>query len=281
MSTLHTGPDTGEDAGPDTGRVWKALADPTRRHILDLLREQPHTTGQLVAHFSMSRVAVMKHLRILSEAGLVLDRKRGRERWHYLNFVPLQAIHERWFRAHEAAWSQSLLRLRERVEAAEVPMSNPSSSGMSLALDIEQELDIAGSADAVFRALTSDIACWWGRPYIAAEATDIILEPRLGGRLYEAWGDEEGSLLALVTALRRPTRLELTGRFHLGVVHSVANFRLSEIPTGIKLSFSHQAVGHLFGPAKNFQSGWGELLGRLKAYVDSGEKRGIASDATP
>jgi DNA-binding transcriptional ArsR family regulator len=74
----------------DTAPLWRALADPTRRRILDLLRERPLITGEIAARFPVSRIAVMRHLEVLSEAGLVTNRKRGRERWHYLNAVPLQ-----------------------------------------------------------------------------------------------------------------------------------------------------------------------------------------------
>ena len=97
------------EANPDDG-VWAALADPTRRRILDLLRERPLTTGGVAAHFPISRIAVMRHLRVLAAAGLVANRARGRERWHYLNLVSLQTIHERWSRPVASGWATSLLR---------------------------------------------------------------------------------------------------------------------------------------------------------------------------
>jgi DNA-binding transcriptional ArsR family regulator len=74
----------------DTALLWRALADPTRRRILDLLRQRPLITGEIAAQFPISRIAVMRHLEVLSEAGLAVSRKRGRQRWHYLNTVPLQ-----------------------------------------------------------------------------------------------------------------------------------------------------------------------------------------------
>ena len=80
----------------DTAPLWRALADPTRRRILDLLRERPRVTGEVAARFPISRVAVMRHLDVLAQAGLVTSRKRGRQRWHYLNTVPLQRLHRRW-----------------------------------------------------------------------------------------------------------------------------------------------------------------------------------------
>ena len=95
----------------DTGLLWRALADPTRRRILDLLRERPRVTGEIAAQFPISRIAVMRHLDVLSQAGLVISRKRGRQRWHYLNTVPLQKLHQRWADPAAAGFASALLRL--------------------------------------------------------------------------------------------------------------------------------------------------------------------------
>ena len=100
----------------DLGPVWKALADPTRRRLLDLLREGAQTTGELCGHFPVSRFAVMKHLAILEESGLVIVERQGRERWNYLNAVPIQQIYERWISGYQAFWASSLLLLKARIE---------------------------------------------------------------------------------------------------------------------------------------------------------------------
>jgi DNA-binding transcriptional ArsR family regulator len=100
----------------DLGPVWKALADPTRRRLLDLLKERPRTTGHLCDQFPVSRFAVMKHLAILEQAGLVIVGRQGRERWNYLNAVPIQQIYERWISGYQALWASSLLRLKARIE---------------------------------------------------------------------------------------------------------------------------------------------------------------------
>src|SRR5262252_5659903 len=100
----------------DTGLLWRALADPTRRQILDLLRQRPLITGAIAAQFPISRSAVMRHLDVLSQAGLVTSRKRGRERWHYLNAVPLQKLHRRCADPAAAGFASALLRLHDTVE---------------------------------------------------------------------------------------------------------------------------------------------------------------------
>jgi DNA-binding transcriptional ArsR family regulator len=104
----------------DLGPVFRALADPTRRRILDLLRMGPMTTGQVSgACPDVTRFAVMKHLTVLEEAELVVVRRRGRERWNYLNAVPIRQVYERWISPFEGVWAESLLRLKAGAEANE------------------------------------------------------------------------------------------------------------------------------------------------------------------
>ncbi|HEV2361581.1 MAG TPA: metalloregulator ArsR/SmtB family transcription factor [Acidimicrobiales bacterium] len=81
----------------DDDLVFKALADPTRRHLLDRLFEREgRTLTELESELEMTRFGVMKHLRLLEEAGLVVTRRSGREKLHYLNPVPIRLIHDRW-----------------------------------------------------------------------------------------------------------------------------------------------------------------------------------------
>jgi len=97
--------------------VFKALADPTRRGLLDQLKDGPRTTGQLCAAFmQLSRFAVMKHLGVLESAGLLIVKRQGRERYNYLNSVPIRQIYERWMGPYAELWSSSLLRLKDYVE---------------------------------------------------------------------------------------------------------------------------------------------------------------------
>ena len=89
--------------------VFKALADPTRRELLDRLFEQDgQTLGQLEADQPMTRFGVMKHLRVLEDARLITTRRRGREKLHFLNAVPIQQIHERWVSKYAQPWAATL-----------------------------------------------------------------------------------------------------------------------------------------------------------------------------
>jgi len=96
--------------------VFKALADPSRRRILDLLRRRPRTTGELAESFDFTRFGVMKHLRVLVEASLVVVVRRGRQRWNYLNPVPIQRLWRRWIRPFETQAADALLRLQGAAE---------------------------------------------------------------------------------------------------------------------------------------------------------------------
>ena len=97
--------------------VFKALGDPTRRRLLDWLFERDgRTLSELEAGLEMSRFGVMKHLRVLEEAGLVLTRRRGREKLHFLNPVPIRLVHDRWVSKYAAPWASALSELKRDLE---------------------------------------------------------------------------------------------------------------------------------------------------------------------
>ena len=101
----------------DLDKVWKALSDPTRRTILDLLRGGPRSTTDIVDEFpDMTRFAVMKHMDVLREADLVVTRSEGRRRVNSLNAVPIRRIYERWMGPFSELWSSTLLRLKDDLE---------------------------------------------------------------------------------------------------------------------------------------------------------------------
>ena len=98
-------------------QVFKALAAPVRRAILDALKDAPQTTGDLCARFAdIDRCTVMQHLKVLEAADLVLVRREGRERWNHLNPLPIAAIHERWIGPYAARAVDLLARLKGDLE---------------------------------------------------------------------------------------------------------------------------------------------------------------------
>jgi uncharacterized protein YndB with AHSA1/START domain len=98
--------------------VFKALADPTRRSLLDeLFRKDGQTLTALEARFDITRFGVMKHLRQLEAAGLVVTRRRGREKLHFLNPVPIQLVHDRWVSKYAEPWAAALSDIKQRLES--------------------------------------------------------------------------------------------------------------------------------------------------------------------
>ncbi|HET6172163.1 MAG TPA: SRPBCC domain-containing protein [Gaiellales bacterium] len=97
--------------------VFNALADPTRRALLDeLFRQDGQTTGTLAQGFAMSRFGVMKHLKLLEEAGLVVIKRQGREKLHFLNPVPIRLVHDRWVSKYAEPWTAALSDIKQRLE---------------------------------------------------------------------------------------------------------------------------------------------------------------------
>ena len=97
--------------------VFKALADSTRRELLDRLRERDgQSLNALEAGLPMSRFGVMKHLKVLEEAGLLTTQKRGREKLHFLNPVPIRLIHDRWVSKYAEPWASALSELKQEME---------------------------------------------------------------------------------------------------------------------------------------------------------------------
>jgi len=110
----------------DLDPVWKALSDSTRRSILDLLRQGPRTTTEIVEAFPhLTRFGVMKHIDVLREAGLIHTREDRRQRINSLNVVPIRQIYERWVGRFEELWASHLLRIKEDAETKAAQAHTP------------------------------------------------------------------------------------------------------------------------------------------------------------
>ncbi len=102
-----------------TDKVFHALASGVRREMLDIVRDQPGcNVGEVSRHFDVSRIAVMKHLAVLEQAGLLISEKKGRTRSLYFNTVPIQMIHAHWSTEFSALWAGKLTAFRYRLEEA-------------------------------------------------------------------------------------------------------------------------------------------------------------------
>lgn len=236
------------------GEVWRALADPTRRALLDLLRSGPRTTGQLAEAFpDVTRFAVMKHLGVLTDARLVVVRRRGRERWNHLNAVPLRQAYERWMAPYAERGAETTLRLKDYVEG----------DVMNGTLDIANEVTIAAPREKVFDALTR-MGQWW--PHRFREGTRVVLEPFAGGRFYEEWGDGSGALYGIVTRLSRPDHIRVDGPMGMsGPVVGVWAFDLEDEGGTTVVKYTHRGFGDIDDETReSYRNGWGDVFAALR-----------------
>ena len=255
----------------DDVAVWKALADPSRRRLLDLLRAAPRTTGELAQAFEVSRFAVMKHLEVLVEANLVCVVRQGRQRWNHLNPVPLRQVVERWLSPFEGAAAAALLRLKRVAEEEAMSLTAPTLSAYELRL----EIPIKASRAKVWRALIADIGRWWpAHFYSVSGAKNFVIEPHVGGRVYEDRGDGMGGLWATVVLFQPEEKLQWSGDIFPdfgGIGRYFATFTLVEKGKQTILHFHDGGFGILkAGHEDSLRSGWQELFGEhLRKYAES------------
>jgi DNA-binding transcriptional ArsR family regulator len=233
------------NATPD---LWRALANPLRRSLLDTLRQGPATTSELArAHPELSRFGVMQHLDVLVEANLVLVERRGRERYNYLNAVPLREWYERWVTPFADSGAEALLALR-KVVLTQTPkgssMQSAESPEHARVVRLEYELPIAASADRVFEVLTQRTLEWSPYSYGEDRTRAIVVEPFVGGRHYEDWGDGAGHLYGWVSEWDAPRSWSTRGRLAAGTTLD-SEYTITDTPDGVIVHVTKVAVGSL------------------------------------
>ena len=261
----------------DITQMFKALSHPARVEILDFLNNGPMTTGELCDKFQVSRYAIMKHLDILEQVCLVVVRRQGRERYNYLNAVPLQQLYNRWVSKYESKLSSSLLNLKDKLEAKERGTLNMDNKQTKLAFgtfQIEQEVTIEASIDRVFKGLTEDINAWWEFRLGGKDSKQLILEPKMNGLFYEDFGNGQGVVWGTVIYYKEPEEIKLIGLLGMrGAVNSHYSYKLETKGSATVLRLSHDAVG-LLEPQweEEHRKGWAYLLGKLKEYIESNKE---------
>jgi uncharacterized protein YndB with AHSA1/START domain len=262
--------------------VWRSVASPTRRRLIELLRDGPRTTGELCRAFRTTRFATMKHLGVLKRAGIVEVRRLGRERWNVLNPGPLREVEGRW---------PGLLPVERHGLAAPAAPAAPASSAPAAPTastatpppatpiaSFSTEAFIDAAPWRVFDALTQNLAAWWGGPHLrSAEATNLVLEPQPGGRFVEEWGHRQGALRAVVTAIKQDEHLELTGTL-VGQAAGVLEIRLERREGGTLLRAELTMGGGDAADSDAATRALDDLFkARLKAFVEEGRRSGVAS----
>lgn len=193
--------------------VWKALADETRRGILDRLREAPATTGELCEAFpQLDRCTVMKHLAVLEHSSLVTIRREGRNRLNFLNPVQLQKIHTRWLSSYTALTAQRMLDVKKRAEEIAPAMENTQTTTLATrAAKYAFEVEINAPKEKVWHLLTED-SSWFPNTYNSNPQTKgFVMEQRVGGLFYEDYGNGNGKLMGMVVGLDAPNRVQVQG----------------------------------------------------------------------
>ena len=275
-SHMSNGPRTVRNEDSLSG-VWRALSDPTRRSILDFLREGPRTTGELAAEFPHSRFAVMKHIAVLVSAGLVISRKDGRERWNYLNPVPLQHMYEHWVRPYEAVWARSMFRFKKAAEQShpEKPMPAPADRTTAGVLRMELEIPIAAPRAEVWRMLTEEVHQWWPRDfYASAEPEAMRFDATLGGRLFEQSADGGGVVWYTVIGVTPGRSVDLAGHLTVafgGPAQTLLRLSLRDEGDHTVLELSDAVVGNVGErTAATLEDGWRALFeSGFKQFVET------------
>ena len=236
--------------------VFKALADPTRRRLLDeLFLRDGQTLSDLEDRFDMTRFGVMKHLRLLEEAGLVVTRRRGREKLHFLNPVPIRLVHDRWVSKYAEPWAATMSELKQRLER---PMEKVF------------EIYIRTTPDRLWEAITD--------PQIRAKynfGAGVQSDWQPGSRL-ELSSPSGGILLAegKVLEVDRPRRLvhtmtALWGDDVRSEGESRVTWDIEPIGDSCRLTVTHDQLRE--GANDQLYGGWPMILSGLKTWLETGE----------
>jgi uncharacterized protein YndB with AHSA1/START domain/predicted transcriptional regulator len=243
---------------PPVDDVFRALADPTRRSLLDELFEQDgQTLSALEERLPMTRFGVMKHLKVLEEAGLVTSRKRGREKLHFLNPVPIRLVHDRWVSKYAEPWAAGLSELKRDLEE----------DGMEKVFEIY----IKTTPERLWEAITDSelrakysfgvgVRSDWtpGSPYKAvhagagftiSEGENLEVDPprRLVQSFNALWGDD--------VKAEGPSRV---------------TWEIEQVEDSCRLTITHDQLRE--GANDQLFGGWPMILSGLKTLLETGEE---------
>jgi uncharacterized protein YndB with AHSA1/START domain/DNA-binding transcriptional ArsR family regulator len=251
--------------------VFKALADPTRRSLLDeLFRQDGQTLGALEARIPMTRFGVMKHLKVLEEAGLVSAKRRGREKLHFLNPVPIRLVHDRWVSKYAEPWAAGLSGLKTRMEEPMLDSENSGKRPWTAAHDEKVfEIFIKTTPERLWEAITdADMR----RKYNFGAAVRSDWAKGSGYELSPAEGSELAS--GEILEIDPPRRLvqSFTAHWSEEVERegtSRVTWEIEQVADSCRLTVTHDqlpanANGELYG-------GWPMILSGLKTLLETGE----------
>jgi uncharacterized protein YndB with AHSA1/START domain len=241
--------------------VFKALADPTRRGLLDeLFKRDGQTLSALGRRLTMTRFGVMKHLRVLEDAGLVVTKRRGREKLHFLNAVPIRLIHDRWIDKYSERWAAMLSDLKHELE-----------EGL---MERVFEIYIKTTPERLWRAITDPelrakytfgvgvYSDWTPGSSYSARATDLTVSP--GTPISEGENLEIDPPRRLVQSFRAlwsdDVKREGTSR---------VTWEIEPVGDSCRLTVVHDQLRE--GANNELYGGWPMVLSGLKTLLETGE----------
>ena len=236
--------------------VFRALADPTRRSLLDeLFREDGQSLSMLEGRFPMTRFGVMKHLRQLEEAGLVVTRRRGREKLHFLNPVPIRLVHDRWVSKYAEPWAATLsglkTRLEERMEKVFEIYIKTTPERLWEAItdpDLRKKYSFGVETRSEWTAGSTYRSSVPGVVDIAAGENVVVDPPRLLVQTFEAlWSDE--------VKAQGTTRV---------------TWEIEPVGTSCRLTVTHDQLPP--GANAELYGGWPMILSGLKTLLETGDQ---------
>ena len=247
--------------------VFKALADNSRRQLLDLLfLKEGRSLSELEEHLPMTRFGVMKHLRVLERACLVVTRKKGRETLHYLNAVPIQMVYDRWVSKYSKGWARSLTELKYDLEAND--MADAKAAEMTKHV---LEVYIRTTPEKLWQALTD--GSFTEKYYYGTRAES---DWKAGSEYRYLTPDGNAMVNGRIIESKPPNKLVTTFNPHWderigNVPESTVTFEITQLGEACKLTLIHSDLipGHMV--TEGVYRGWQEILSGLKTLLETGE----------
>jgi uncharacterized protein YndB with AHSA1/START domain/DNA-binding transcriptional ArsR family regulator len=238
--------------------VFRALADPTRRSLLDELHERDgQSLSELEARLPMTRFGVMKHLKVLEQAGLVVTRRRGREKLHHLNPVPIRLVHDRWVSKYAEPWAATLTELKTRLEERtmekvfEIYIKTTPERLWEALTDPAQKPNytFGGSVETDWEPGSSYRMTHPGAPGPLAEGENLVVDPprKLVQSFKALWSED--------------VQAEGTSR---------VTYEIEQVADSCRLTVTHDQLRE--GANSQIFGGWPMILSGLKTYLETGEK---------
>ena len=239
--------------------IFKALSDSSRRKLLDTLRQRNgQTLSQLCEHLEMTRFGVMKHLQVLENSGLITTQKKGREKLHFLNPIPIQQVYDRWVSQYAQKWSQALTNLKFSLEEDAMPET----------ITHIMQIFIRTTPERLWNALINGDMT---RQYYFE--TQVVSNWQVGADYQYIKADGSPMIRGEIVEINPPHKLVMT--FHVlwstperAKHKSLVTFEIEPHDNICKLTLTH---ADLEAQASGIKEGWSEILSGLKTLLETGQ----------